>query len=98
MMKAQPVYTLQDFNAIRICCHHRDCGAVTELPFDRVEAVMKKTGCCCPACGQPFTKPDVEGGADMVSHFAKGVLAVVRLGRQLRIELTASAPAENGPS
>jgi hypothetical protein len=80
-------YQVRNFPAIRIVCHHQDCMAVTELHPSRVEAVMSKTNGCCPVCGKPFTKPDVEGGADVVSMLAKVILALNNLAPQVRIEL-----------
>lgn len=79
-------YKVRDFSKIRIVCHHADCGAVTELSPSRVEGAMKKTGACCPVCGKPFTKPDIEGGADVVTMLAKVVLALNGLGSHVHME------------
>lgn len=88
-MKAEPMSYLpmRDFGIIRIVCSHQGCTAVTELRVSRVEQVMKDTGGCCPVCRKPFTKPDVEGGADVVSQLAKIIMALDQLAPQVRIEL-----------
>jgi len=75
------------FDIIRIKCGHDGCRAVIELPPNQVAAVMKKTSACCPLCGKPFTKPDVEGGADVVTQLAKVVLALNGLAHHVGIEL-----------
>lgn len=87
-------YLVRNLGLIRIACHHHECRAVTELPVSAVEAAMKKTGACCPVCGRPFTKPDVEGGADVVTMLAKTILALNKLAPQLGIELPLAAGSE----
>lgn len=79
-------FAAREFETIRIRCMHAGCEALTELPAHRVAAVMKKTGSCCPVCGKPFTRPDVEGGADVVSNVANAVVALSSLGGQVQIE------------
>jgi uncharacterized CHY-type Zn-finger protein len=78
---------VRDLKVIRIVCHHKDCRAVTELHPAKVEAAMKKTGQCCPVCDKPFNSPSVEGGTDMVTTFAKCVLAMTELIGRVGIEL-----------
>lgn len=85
-------YLLGDLDTIRIKCRHDGCGAVTELQADRVEAAMKKSGACCPVCGKPFARPDVEGGADVVTMLAKVILALNGLAGNVGIELPVHVP------
>lgn len=80
-------YQLRDFNTIRICCHHSGCNTAFELHPTQVEAAMKKTGGCCPLCGKPFTKPDVDGGADVVTQLARVIVALNNLAGNVGIEL-----------
>jgi hypothetical protein len=82
-------YSVRNFDVIRIGCHHSGCGAVLELHPRNVEEAMKKTGACCPVCGKPFTKPDVEGGADVITMLAKVVLALNGLAPNVGIEFPA---------
>lgn len=80
-------YLLREISPIRLACNHSGCQVVTELPLQLVEPLMTKTGCCCPACGRPFTRPDVEGGADVVTALAKAMLAINKVFAQVRVEL-----------
>lgn len=91
MRDAMVYFPIRDFETIRVCCHHADCRAVTELPIGTVEAVMKRTGGCCPVCRKPFTNPAVDGGADVVTAVAKAVLALNSLGSQVGLQFPASA-------
>lgn len=83
-------YAVRWFDVIRVSCQHDGCKAVIELPLRTVETVMKRTNGCCPVCGKPFTKPTVEGGADIVTQLAKVVLALNELAPQLGIEFPVS--------
>lgn len=80
-------YQATSLNMIRIACHHNDCHAITEIGVNQVEGVMKKTNASCPVCGRPFTSQSVEGGADVVTMFARAVLALRQLGGQVGVEL-----------
>jgi hypothetical protein len=88
-------YNAQDFQVIRIACHYQDCKAVTELAASKVEAAMKKTNACCPVCSRPFTSQEVEGGADIVTMFAKAVLALNGVASQVGIELPVRVDSGN---
>jgi hypothetical protein len=86
MRETVSYYNVRDFDAIRIICKHAGCGAVIELPPKRIEEALKKTNACCPLCGKPFTKPDVEGGADVVTQLAKVVIALSSLDQNVGIQ------------
>lgn len=87
MSIAMSYLPVRNFSTIRIKCHHQDCGVATEIRPELVETVMKKTGCCCPACGKPFNNPKTEGGADVITQLAKVVLALNSLAPQVGLEL-----------
>lgn len=90
-MASMSYLLVRDFRVIRIACHHKECGVVFELAPDHVEAAMKKTNGTCPLCGKPFTMPDVEGGADVVTMLAKVVLALNKLAPNVGISLPVAA-------
>lgn len=84
-------FPLRDFATLRIVCHNKDCGVVSETPIEGVAALMKKTGGRCPACDQPFTKPSVFGGEDVVTQAARVVIALNQLAGQVGLEFPVSA-------
>lgn len=83
-----------EFQAIRIACAHAGCRGVIELPPDKVEEVLKRTSACCPLCEKPFTHQKVENGSDMVTVFAKAIMALAKLHSQCRVELPLKEPVE----
>lgn len=74
---------------MRIRCHHAGCGAVIELLLEHVGEAMRKTGCCCPLCGRPFSSPAVNGGADTLTQLAKALIALDSLTNNVGVELPA---------
>jgi hypothetical protein len=92
MEKSVSYLPVRGFRVIRITCNHPGCEAVVELPPSRVEEVMKKTKGCCPVCNKPFTIPEVEGGADVLTMLAKAVLAMNELASNVGVELPVNLP------
>ena len=88
-------FGLRWFDTIRIACHHSDCRIITELPVVKVEELKKKTGSCCPACGKPFTKPSVNGGADTVTQVAKAIIALEELAPQVGLYFPVKSESKN---
>jgi hypothetical protein len=96
--EAMIYYHVRDFRAIRIACQHDGCRAVIELSPSKIEEAMKKTNACCPLCGKPFTKPDVEGGADVITQLSKVVMALNKLGSAVWIEFPVVMEKSNEPA
>ena len=95
MSKAMTYLVVRDFPIIRISCHHSGCGIAFELEPSQVAEAMKKTGACCPLCGKPFTKPDVDGGSDQITKLANVILSLNKLGSNVGIHFP--LPINEGP-
>jgi len=77
---------VQNFQLIRIECHHDNCRMAFELSPDSIVAAMNKTNGCCPLCGKPFTLPTVEGGANVIANLARVIIALRALSPNVGVE------------
>lgn len=90
-------YPVRNFRVIRIRCKHDKCGMVLELPRERVAEVLKDTNACCPLCKKPFTLPNVEGGADVVTQLARAVKALDDLANNVEVSLPVPVQVNEAP-
>lgn len=63
---------LSELSTVRVVC--KKCGAVFEMPLDRLAAAFRKTAQCCPFCGAGFHLFNPQGhAADVLGPFAQAL-------------------------
>jgi hypothetical protein len=77
---------LKEFSVVRVVCRHEYCGAVLEVPIDRLESALRSSKGACPVCGSSFLNPT--GGEDFVSALAKAIKGLSSVSNRVESEFS----------
>lgn len=68
-------FLLSELKTVRVLCKDAACGAITEMPIGKLDAMLRAKQCACPVCGRSFLSPPDVGQ----NYFAMLAIAIAGL-------------------
>jgi len=85
-------FLLSELATIRIICRNGMCGAITEIPINRLADTMKAN--CCPVCRSPFCNQQLERPPNWLARLAEVLTGLQKTADLVDVEFVLPDNAE----